>query len=67
MTIKKFTIDYKGKKEPIEYDDDMSFGVFEKIIRECADISDESKMLTNVQGYRKAILLNALSFGSAIG
>jgi hypothetical protein len=60
MTVHKFTIDFKGKKEPIEYEDDMPFGTFEKIIRECADMTDESKLVKNVQEYRKAILLNAL-------
>ena len=60
MTVHKFSIDFNGKKEPIEYEDDMPFGTFEKIIRECADMTDDSKLVKNVQEYRKAILLNAL-------
>ncbi len=60
MTVHKFSIDFNGKKEPIEYEDDMPFGIFEKIIRECADMTDDSKLVKNVQEYRKAILLNAL-------
>ena len=59
MTVHKFTIDFNGKKEPVEYEDDMAFGTFEKIIRDCADMTDESKLVKNVQEYRKAILLAA--------
>ena len=60
MTVHKFSIDFNGKKEPIEYEEDMPLGIFEKIIRECADMTDDSKLVKNVQEYRKAILLNAL-------
>ena len=60
MAIQKFTIKYNGKDEEIEFEDDMPFGIFESIIKKTADMSDTSKMVDNIQDYRKEILLNAL-------
>jgi len=61
MTVVSFTVKIDGKQETIEYEDDMPFGVFEKIIKKTADI-DEAKnnLLENVQDYRKEIMINAL-------
>tara|TARA_R100000963_G_C4644767_1_gene108713 strand:+ start:3180 stop:3524 length:345 start_codon:yes stop_codon:yes gene_type:complete len=60
MTIQTFDIEIKGKLETIEFEDDMPFGKFEQIIKKCANVSEESKLLDNVQQYRKEIVLNSL-------
>ena len=60
MTIQTFDIEIKGVLETIEYEDDMPFGKFEQIIKKCANVDEEAKLLDNVQQYRKEIVLNSL-------
>ena len=60
MTIQSFSVKIKGTIETIEYEDDMEFGKFEQIIKKCADVDNEKKLLDNVQTYRKEIILNSL-------
>ena len=61
MTIQTFEIDIKGVTETIEYEDDMPFGKFEQIIKKCANVEKEEKLLENIQEYRKEILLNSIT------
>ena len=60
MTIQSFGIDYEGKKEIIEYEDDLPFGELEAILNECLDLSDVTKPKVNLPQYRQSILLKAV-------
>ena len=41
--IKSFKIDYNGVKEPIEYEDDITFGELEAILNQCLDMTEVNK------------------------
>ena len=60
MTLKTFTVDYKGVKEQIEYEDDLTFGELEAILQNCIDLSDISKPKVDIPKYRYQILLKVL-------
>jgi len=60
MTIQSFEIDYEGKKETIEYEDDLAFGELEAILNQCLDLSDVTKPKVNLPQYRQSILLKAV-------
>ena len=60
MTLKTFTIDFKGVKEEIEYEDDLTFGELEAILQNCIDLSDISKPKVDIPKYRYQILLKVL-------
>ncbi len=56
MGTRGFQIDWGGKKETVEYDDDISFGAMETIIKSCVDLSDITKPKVNMSEYRMRIL-----------
>ena len=60
MAIQTITVEIKGVAEVIEFEDDMPFGVFEKIIKKSANIQNEENLLDNVQQYRMEIMLNSI-------
>ena len=60
MVLKSFKIDYKGKKEIIEYEDDITYGEMEAILEAAIDISDISKVKVNIPRYRMNLLLKVL-------
>jgi hypothetical protein len=61
MTIKSFEIDMgDGKKETIEYEDDLSFGDFEYLLSQTTDFTDVTKVRINVPRYKELILLTVL-------
>lgn len=60
MAIKSFEIDIDGKKETIEYEDDLNFGEFEYILNQCADFSDVSKIRVDIPKYKQLVLLTVL-------
>ena len=60
MTIKSFEIDYEGKQETIEYEDDLKFGELEAILNQCLDLSDVTKPKVNLPQYRQSILIKAV-------
>lgn len=60
MTLKTFKITYEGKKEIIEYEDDLTFGEMESILNSCVDLTDVSKPKVNLPEYRMQILLRVL-------
>ncbi len=60
MVLKNFKIDYKGKKEIIEYEDDITYGEMEAILEGSIDISDISKVKVNIPRYRMNLLLKVL-------
>jgi len=56
VATKAFTIKWKDVQEPVEYDDDISFGAMESIIKACVDLSDVTKPKVNLSEYRSRIL-----------
>ena len=60
MTIQSFEIDYEGKKEIVEYEDDLAFGELEAILNQWLDLSDVTKPKVNLPQYRQSILLKAV-------
>jgi hypothetical protein len=60
MAIQSFTIKFKGADHPVEFEDDMEFGKFEKIIQKCSNFGEGTNPVDNVQNYRREIMLNAL-------
>ena len=60
MVVQSFNIKFKGVDHPVEFEDDMEFGKFEKIIQKCSNFGEGSNPVDNVQAYRREIMLNAL-------
>ena len=60
MVIKTFEIDWEGKKEVIEYEDDLTFGELENIVNQSVDLSDVTKPKVNIPAYRMNILTKVL-------
>ena len=60
MAIKTFEIDWEGRKEIIEYEDDLTFGELEAILANAIDVSDITKPKVNIPEYRMAIMLKVL-------
>ena len=60
MTIKSFEIDYEGKTETIEYEDDLTYGELEAILQNCIDLSDISKPKVDIPKYRFQIMMKVL-------
>jgi len=56
MVTKTFSIEWQGGKSEVEYDDDISFGAMEQIIKSCVDLSDVTKPKVNMSEYRMRIL-----------
>ena len=60
MAIKSFEIDIDGKKEIIEYEDDLLFGELEAIVNVSVDLSDVAKPKVDLPKYRMNILTKVL-------
>jgi len=60
MVLKSFEIDYKGNKETIEYETELSFGETEAIINNSIDLSDINKPKIKIANYRKLLLQKSL-------
>ena len=60
MTLQTFKITWEGKKELIEFEDDLTFGELEAILANAVDLSDVTKPKVNLPEYRQAILLKTL-------
>ena len=60
MAIKSFEIDMDGKKEIIEYEDDLLFGELEAIVNISVDLSDVTKPKVDLPKYRMNILCKVL-------
>ena len=60
MAIKSFKITMEGKKEIIEYEDDLTFGEVESIVNVSVDLSDVSKPKVDLPKYRINILTKVL-------
>ena len=57
MAIKSFKITIDGKKEIIEYEDDLTFGELEAIVNISVDLSDVTKPKVDLPKYRMNILI----------
>ena len=57
MVRKSFEIDYKGNKETVEYETELSFGETESIINQSLDLSDINKPKIKLGNFRMQILL----------
>ena len=60
MAIISFEIDIEGKKEIIEYEDDLLFGELEAIVNVSVDLSDVTKPKVDLPKYRMNILTKVL-------
>lgn len=60
MTLKSFTIKYNDKEEQIDYEDDISFGDVEYVLKICTDLSDLLKPKVDIAAYRINIIARAL-------
>lgn len=60
MAIKSFEIDWEGRKETIEYEDDLTFGELESVLNATVDMSDVTKPKVNIPQYRQSILMKVL-------
>ena len=60
MALKTFKIDYEGKKEIIEYEDDLLFGELEAIVNVSVDLSDVTKPKVDLPKYRMNILTKVI-------
>ena len=60
MVIQSFKIKWEGRKEIIEYEDDLTFGELESILSKTVDLSDVTKPKVNLPEYRQALLLRTL-------
>ena len=56
MAIQSFKIEYNGKEETVEFENDPPFGDMQRIIKSCVDISDVQKPSVNLQLYQQMIL-----------
>ena len=59
--IKSFKIDFNGVKEPIEYEDDITFGELENILNQCLDMTEVNKPKVNLPLYRQLILTTVIT------
>lgn len=55
MAIKSFEIDWEGKKETVEYEDDITFGELENILNKCLDLTKVNEPKVNIPLYRQLI------------
>jgi len=60
MAIKTIEVDWKGAKETVEFEDDISFGMMESIIKRTVDISDITKPKIDMASYRIGVLMAVL-------
>jgi len=56
LAIKSFHIQYNGKEEEIQYEDDINFGVMEGVLRNTVNDSNPVETKINLSEYRLQIL-----------
>lgn len=59
--IKSFEIDWKGAKEIVEYEDDITFGELEAILNQCLDMTQVNEPKVNLPLYRQLILTTVIT------
>lgn len=60
MAIKNFKIDWEGKKEIIEYEDELTFGELEAILNASINLDDIQKPKVNIPQYRMAVITKVI-------
>jgi len=60
MVIKSFEVCYKGNKETVEYETELSFGETEAIINVAIDLTDIQKPKVKIGPFRMQILMKTL-------
>ena len=60
MAIKSFEIDWEGAQQPVEYEDDLTFGELEAILSTTLDVSDLQNPKVDIPKYRMSILTKVL-------
>lgn len=60
MTVKSFEIDFKGEKKTVKYEDDISFGEIESVLKEAVDASNPTRPSINISKYRSLIIVKVL-------
>lgn len=60
MVIKSFEIDWEGKKETVEYENDLTFGEIESIMTTCVDMTNVNDIKVKIPQYRNMIFLKTL-------
>jgi len=57
----EFTVNINGTDETIEFNDDLSWGDTQRILKACVDISNPQAMKVNIQLYQQLILQAAVT------
>jgi len=60
LAIKSFHIQYNGKEEEIQYEDDINFGIMEGVLRNTVNDSNPVETKINLSEYRLQILTAVL-------
>jgi len=60
VAIKSFEIEWEGVTESIEYEDDITYGELDAILKNSIDFSDVGKPKVDISRYRFEILLKVL-------
>jgi len=61
MVLKTFEIDYKGKKEIVEYESDVEYGIIAPILRNNVDASNPMQSKVNIPDYQMAVLQKVIT------
>ncbi len=61
MALKTFKIDYKGREEEIEYEDDIEYGKIAPILKGNVDASNPMQSKVNIPEYQIGILLTVIT------
>jgi len=61
VVTKTFSVDWDGSPTEVQYDDDISFGAMETIVKKCVDLSDITKPKVDMAAYRSSILLAVIT------
>lgn len=60
MAIKKVTINHDDKDLIFEFEDDLPFGIVDKVIANTVDLSDVNRPKVKMNEYRRQMLLHAI-------
>jgi len=58
--IQSFKVNFNGKEETIEFEDDPPFGDMQQILKSCIDLSDVQKPKVNLQLYQQMVMQSVI-------
>jgi len=61
MALKTFKIDYKGKEEEVEYEDDIEYGKIAPILKGNVDATNPMQSKVNIPEYQIGILVTVIT------